>query len=196
LQSGELALGIGLAFGYSNADDIEKLLGTAAALGATSVQPSAGRSLLLIGLRPTAADEVSVAARAAGFVVDSQDPRRHIVACAGSPACASARLPTRELAPAVAHIAGAWLKGSTIVHLSGCIKGCAHPAAATLTVAGPNRLVLNGYAGDPTHGAICSQHLLAGFEQLSAAVAASGGSLSDLKPSDVAQCFSGGSRGK
>ena len=62
-------------------------------------------ALVAIGLSLTAAEKLRESAARQGFVVDANDPRRHVIACAGTPACASARLPTRELAPQVAQAA-------------------------------------------------------------------------------------------
>jgi precorrin-3B synthase len=117
-------------------------------------------------LSPDAVDKLDKSAVAEDFVVDAHDPRRHVVACAGAPACASAELPTRQLAPEVARAIRSWAGTSNIVHLSGCSKGCAHPGPAALTLAGPNRLILNGRAGDTPQATISSAGLMADIERL------------------------------
>jgi precorrin-3B synthase len=77
-------------------------------------------------------------------------------------------LSTRQLAPAIADAAGSLLDGSTIIHLSGCTKGCAHPKAAALTLVGPDRIVVQGCANDAPHGKITPAALLAGLGRLQA----------------------------
>src|SRR5262249_25063237 len=86
------------------------------------------------------------AAEALGFVVRADDPRRVIVACPGKPACASGHIAARALA---AEIAPQLPPQSATVHISGCAKGCAHPAPAALTLVGTERgcgIVHNGSA--------------------------------------------------
>jgi precorrin-3B synthase len=168
LHTGQVALGIALAFGFTEAAVLKRWARVAAACGASSIQASPGRSLLAIGLEADAANELSAAAAAAGFLVRPNDPRRHVVACAGAPACKSARLSTRELAPVIAEAAKPLLDGSLTIHLSGCTKGCAHPNAAALTFVGPDSLVVQGRAGDTPHGTTPIAHFIAGLPALGA----------------------------
>jgi len=65
-----------------------------------------------------------------GLITRADDPRLRVVACSGAPRCREAHADTRALAAALApHLdAGARL------HISGCIKGCAHPKAVPLTL--------------------------------------------------------------
>jgi precorrin-3B synthase len=166
LNTGKVALGVAVAFGYVEAAVLQRLAQHAAACGAMSIQPSPGRSLLIIGLDAAGADELAAAAAAAGLLVRPDDPRRFVVACAGAPACDSATLCTRELAPAIAEAARAFLDGSLTIHVSGCAKGCAHPGAAALTFIGPNRLVIQGRAGDAPHGTTSITDFIAGVSRL------------------------------
>src|SRR6202011_2157573 len=110
----------------------------------------------------------AAAASGAGFIVRPDDPRRFVVACAGAPACNSAKLSTRELAPVIAEAAGPFLDGSVTIHVSGCAKGCAHPGAAALTLVGPDCLVVQGRAGDTPHGTITAAKFIAGLPRLHA----------------------------
>jgi len=147
-KTGAVAQGFALASGHTTADALTRFAKAAAHSGATSVRPTPGRSLLAIGLSRAAAPNLRKAAAAEGFVVDPDDARRHVVACAGKPACGSAKLSTRQLAPDVARAAELLAGTSEIVHLSGCSKGCAHPGRAALTIVGPNHVIINGRAGD------------------------------------------------
>ena len=168
LNTGKIALGVAVAFGYAEAVVLQRLAQRAAACGAESIQTSPGRSLLIIGLDAQSAEELTAAAAAAGFLVRPDDPRRFVVACAGAPACDSAKLSTRELAPVIAEAARSFLDGSLTIHISGCAKGCAHPGAAALTFIGPNRLVIQGRAGDTPHGTTSTAHFIAGVSRLGA----------------------------
>lgn len=170
MNDGRVARGIAPAFGYGEARMLKRLAHTAARCGAASIRPAPGRALLIIGLTPAAADELAAIAAADGWVVQPDDTRRHIVACAGAPACASAALSTRQLAPAIAQAANLLLDGSMTLHVSGCAKGCAHPGAAALTIVGPDRLIVEGRAGDVPQGGISPSNLIAGMGRLQAEV--------------------------
>lgn len=166
LKHAGIALGVALPFGHSTAGALQRLARAAAVRGAESIRPSPGRALLVIGLSPMAAQHLATVAAEQNFIVEPNDPRRHVVACTGSPGCASATLPTRELAPAIALAAGELLDGSITIHLSGCAKGCAHPRRASLTIAGPDRVTLDGTAADREHGTCSPTQLVAGIERL------------------------------
>ncbi len=75
-------------------------------------------------------------------------------------------LSTRQLAPAIAQAAIPILDGTLTIHVSGCAKGCAHPGAAGLTVIGPDRLVVQGRAGDAPHGRTSAAEFIAGLARL------------------------------
>jgi precorrin-3B synthase len=166
LNTGMLARGFALPFGYAAAGALRRLTLTAARCGAASIRPAPGRALLVIGLSAAAAEQFTVAAAQEKLIVQPDDARRHVVACAGAPACASALLPTRLLAAQVAEAAGPLLDGSVTIHLSGCAKGCAHPQAAALTLTGPDRLVVRGHACDTPHSRISPADFIAGLRGL------------------------------
>jgi precorrin-3B synthase len=149
LKDGRFARGVGLPFGFSDAARLKGLASIAEHHGADAVRPAAGRALLIIGLRPDRILEFTAQAAGAGFVVSGNDPRRHVIACAGAPACRSALMATRAMAPLVAEAAQGHIRESTVIHLSGCAKGCAHPAKAALAFVGPDRLVIEGRADEP-----------------------------------------------
>ena len=131
LNDGRVALGIGLAFGQVRAAALANLIDAAHGAGVTEVEPAAGRALLLIGLAPEAAETLRAEAAGLGFLTDPGDPRRRVFACAGRPACASARLDTHALAATLVP-----LLDERTLHVSGCPKGCAHPSKAGLTIVG------------------------------------------------------------
>ncbi len=130
LRDGSLGRGIGLAFGHADARSLERLVDAAAAAGASGFRASAGRTLMTIGLTAEAAPGFVIAAEQLGFITRADDPRRRVIACAGAPVCASAHIASRALAPLIA------AQADCTVHISGCAKGCAHPAPAALTIVG------------------------------------------------------------
>jgi precorrin-3B synthase len=148
LRDGTVALGIGLPFGHSDSDTLQKLIDEAQRAGAVSARPAPGRVLLLIGVPPAQGSGLAAEAERLGFITKPNDPRRRVVACAGAPACAAAEIPTRALAPAIAATARL---GTQTIHVSGCAKGCAHPGSADVTVVGIDGrcgIVRNGRAQD------------------------------------------------
>jgi len=136
LCDGSIALGIALAFGHAHADVLAQLAQVAGAHGVRAVRLAPGRALLLLGVARENAEALAAKAERLGFIVRAADPRRRIVACPGAPACASGLIAARSLAGEISrHLSPS---GDTI-HISGCAKGCAHPAAAALTVVGSAR---------------------------------------------------------
>ena len=154
LRDGSLACGIGLAFGHAEASALEKLAETATAARARGLRTAPNRSLLAIGLTSESAMQFSAAAAHLGFVNRADDPRRHVIACAGAPLCASAYIAARAIAPSLAATAAPYLTDGLTIHVSGCGKGCAHPGIALLTVVGTPEdcaLVANGSARDAAY---------------------------------------------
>ncbi len=149
LRDGFLACGVGLAFGHGEASALEKLTDAAAMAGACGLRTAPDRSLLAIGLTSESAARFLAAAEHLGFVAGADDPRRHVIACAGAPLCASAYIAARAIAPSLVAAAARYLDDGLTIHLSGCAKGCAHPSTAPLTVVGTPAgcaLVANGSA--------------------------------------------------
>lgn len=166
LKDGTFASGFALPFGHTMAAALKRFAQSAADQGVRGIRAAPGRALLAIGSSLTAAETLRDSAAREGFIVDANDARRHVVACAGAPACAAARLPTRELAPEVARAARSFVGTSHEVHLSGCNKGCAHPGPAAVTIVGPDRVVVNGRAGDTPRATVSSAGLIADIERL------------------------------
>ena len=162
LRDGQVALGIGVAFGHADARLLERLIEAAKNTGASGMRTAPGRALLAVGLTPERAPAFAAVAEHLGFIVHAGDPRRHVIACAGAPICASANIPARTIAPVIAAAAASMLDGSISIHLSGCPKGCAHPAPAALTIVGRSLgcgLVVDGSARDAP-GALLSTYTL------------------------------------
>ncbi len=151
LRDGSLACGIALPFGHADADSLLRLTAAARTSGAHGFRTAPGRAMLAIGVTEEQLESFVATAKGLGFIVDAADPRRHVVACAGAPSCASAHIAARTMAPAIAAAAAPYLEGAFEIHVSGCAKGCAHPAPAALTIVGTEAgcaVVANGSARD------------------------------------------------
>jgi precorrin-3B synthase len=125
---------VALALGQMRAGTLHALAGPGHAITLTP-----WRMLLLAGA--TALPEI------AGLVTDPEDPILRVTACTGAPGCPQARGETRRLARTLA----AELPAGRSLHLSGCPKGCAHPAPCDLVLTatpGGYDLIRGGTAAD------------------------------------------------
>ena len=148
LKDGRCAIGVALPFGQADAIDLIGLAAMARANGAAWIATAPNRTLLLGPIDETTGFALATAADHLGFIVDARDARRRVVACPGAPACASGLIAARALAAEIANVLLAAETGLA-VHVSGCAKGCAHPAPAPLTIVGTAQgcgLVTNGLA--------------------------------------------------
>lgn len=132
LRDGTLAVGFALPFGQVTA----AALGEFAARIEAPIRLAPGRALLAVGLDGAAATALHGEARRLGFVADAADARRAVAACPGCPDCAAGEIPARALAEQALAAASVLLDGSIDLHISGCAKGCAHPAPATIGLVG------------------------------------------------------------
>lgn len=83
-----------------------------------------------------------------GLITQPDDPRLSVTACTGAPGCPQGLQPTRDLARRLAP----QVPPGQHLHVSGCAKGCAHPAPCALTLTATEQgftLTHNGRAGDP-----------------------------------------------
>jgi precorrin-3B synthase len=162
LRDCTFAYGVGLAFGHADARSLQRLTEAASAAGARGMRTAPGRALMIIGLTQQSASSFAAAAEAIGFIIHADDPRRHVIACAGAPICASADIAARALAPQIAAAAAPHLDGSFKIHVSGCAKGCAHPGPTELTVVGTSSgcaLVANGTTRDAPFKIVATNEL-------------------------------------
>jgi precorrin-3B synthase len=161
LRDGTLAVGTGLAFGHTDSNALERLVDAAATAGAIGLRTAPGRALLAIGVAPGSAAALTSRAENLGFITRADDPRRGVIACPGAPVCASAHIASRALAPVIAaDVVG--LNG--IIHISGCAKGCAHAAAAALTIVGTAEgcaMIADGIVGDAPFAVVPESELRA-----------------------------------
>jgi sulfite reductase beta subunit-like hemoprotein len=144
-----ILVGAAAAFGEIRADRFKALIERARALGATGLRLTPWRAFLIAGLDPRGAPSMTGSIAKHGLIANADDPRLRVAACPGAPACTHGHRPVRDDA---ARWAPTLPEGDgVILHVSGCAKGCARPAAtaATLTanVTGYD-LILAGRAQD------------------------------------------------
>jgi precorrin-3B synthase len=139
LKNGSSALSVALPFGSMQAEGLIAFARASQGLGAQDIRPAPPRSLIVTGVDRQACAKLQKLAAELGFIVARDDPRTHIAACPGSPACASGRFATRAVAHEIAVTASSLFDGSVSLHVSGCAKGCAHPAPSTLTLVGDEK---------------------------------------------------------
>ncbi|MEM6608103.1 MAG: precorrin-3B synthase [Pseudomonadota bacterium] len=114
---------VGVAFGQVSPSTLVDL----AEISAGSLRITPWRMFFLPGIA-----DVTALAGSSSLVLDPTDALLRVHACTGAPGCPQASVETRGLARAVAAI----LPPSASLHVSGCAKGCAHPAGADLTLVG------------------------------------------------------------
>jgi precorrin-3B synthase len=145
----EGCLGVGLPFGRIEAAALVRLADLSEHHGDGTLRTTPWRALLLPGVAPEAVESIADEVQALGLIPDATDPRLHIFACVGAPACSSASVDARGDAARLA-AAISTTEGRTI-HVSGCVKSCAHRGPAALTLVGRDGrydLVRDGGASD------------------------------------------------
>lgn len=113
---------VGMAFGQMAA---QTLLALAQCAGSGALRITPWRMLLIEGAAqmPALPD----------LITRADDPLLRVAACSGAPQCQHAAMDARAVARALAP----YIPARRLLHVSGCTKGCAHPAAA-LTLVGTN----------------------------------------------------------
>ncbi|ALG74285.1 precorrin-3B synthase [Azospirillum thiophilum] len=123
--------------------------GTLAALASAcaEIRITPWRALILVA--PSA--DAEAVARAHGAILSHADRRLKLTACSGAGGCDVGTTDTHATALAIADRAGPLLDEVRMVHVSGCAKGCAHPAIADVTLTardGRYDVALNAKPGD------------------------------------------------
>ncbi len=165
LVDGSEALIVGLPYGQVRAEALAEFAQAAPA----DLRPAPHQTLIVTGLNKADAGRLRALAETLGLVTRADDPRRAIAACPGAPACASGRFATRPVAEALAPLLAGFGSESIGVHVSGCAKGCAHPAAAPLTLTGREGgigVIVAGRAGDSAEIVLPQAELLAAMARL------------------------------
>lgn len=148
--------------------------------GNGEIRLSFTRGLLLPAFTEQAAQQIASEARDIGFILDDNDPRLSIQACPGKPACASGFMPASEDATRIAKAAAHLLDQGMSVHVSGCVKGCAHPSSSDLTFVGRENgcygIIIDGSSRDEASATLSIEDIMSRLSSLSV-------------PSDIARAF-------
>jgi precorrin-3B synthase len=142
------AFGVGLPFGRIEAHALATLADFSERYADGSLRTTPWRALLLIGIAAVDAASLRDDVTTLGLIADPADPRLNVFACIGAPSCTSATVDARGDAARLAAITGA---SHETLHVSGCIKTCAHRGSASLTLVGRDGrydLIRNGDATD------------------------------------------------
>ena len=125
------AFGLGFPLGATDAASLARMAELAQRFGAGALCVTPWRALVIPGVLARDAAALREAGVALGVIVDGADPRLKVSACVGRPGCARASVDARADAAA---LASPGLRAT--VHVSGCAKRCARPAAADVTLVG------------------------------------------------------------
>jgi precorrin-3B synthase len=140
-------VGVAAPFGSWHADQLHHVADLAERFAEAELRLTPWRAILIPAIASGAVGHVKSECQRTGLITDMSDPRRHIAACAGAPACGSASVETRDIAAALAPL----LRRGDTLHVSGCAKSCASSSAASVTLVGHDGgfdLVRKGKAGD------------------------------------------------
>jgi precorrin-3B synthase len=171
--AGDSILGIAFPYCQASAEQLFAFADSAEAAGATEIRLAPNHCVFVPGLTPQAALELQRAAANLGFLTEPADPRNAIALCAGARGCASGMFDTHRLADLALQNAPDLLDGSFTLHLSGCPKGCAHPASSLLALVGAPSgygLVVNGAASAKPNTYLDEQGIETALKRLAALV--------------------------
>jgi precorrin-3B synthase len=139
--------GVAAHFGSWHADELHHVADLAERFAEAELRLTPWRAVLIPAIASGAIGRIQAECARAGLITDPSDRRRHVAACAGAPACASASVQTRDIAAALAPL----LRPEDTLHVSGCAKSCASSTSACITLVGRDGffdLVPNGRPGD------------------------------------------------
>ena len=142
------ALGLGIPFGRLEGRALDMLADVAEAV-AGELRLSPWRAIFLVAkhIEPALAGHL----HDAGFVLDEDAAIRAVAACSGRPACLHGATASQADAMRLAPLARNFAASGIAFHVSACVKGCAHPRPAPVTLvgcAGAYDLVIYAGAGD------------------------------------------------
>ncbi len=166
-QDNRVAVLAGLPFGRSDAAGLRRFGELAREVGTHEIRVLPWRGLAFCGLSAYAAAPLRETLRNEGLIVEADDPRLAVSACAGAPACARGEVPALADAAVLSEAMAALLADGLGLHVSGCAKSCARPGSADLTLVGRDGrydVILAGRAGDAAMAHLSSQELVRRLE--------------------------------
>ncbi|SFK73669.1 precorrin-3B synthase [Methylocapsa palsarum] len=147
LGEGRLCLGVGAPFGRLSAEMLAAAADAAEIHARGEIRLTPWRALIIPRVAEDRADVLRGLLSRLDFVTERDDPRLAVVACIGASGCDCAAADTQADALYLAPVAK-WLgRAGVALHVSGCEKGCARPAAAPYTLvakAGGYDLIVDG----------------------------------------------------
>lgn len=150
-RDNRVAVLAGLPFGRTDTAGLRRLGQIARNAGLRKIRVSPWRGLAFCGLSADAASLLQEGLRDEGLIVEPDDPRLAVSACAGAPACARGEAATLANAAVLAGAMAPMLADGLSLHVSGCAKSCAYPGRADLTLVGRDGrydVILAGGTGD------------------------------------------------
>jgi precorrin-3B synthase len=150
-RDNRVAVLAGLSFGRTDTAGLLRLGELARDAGIPEIRVSPWRGLAFCGLSADAAHSLQETLRNEGLIVEADDPRLAVSACAGSPACSRGEAPALADAAVLADTIAPLLADGVSLHVSGCAKSCAHPGSADLTLVGRDGrydVIVAGGTGD------------------------------------------------
>ncbi|KFC62148.1 putative precorrin-3B synthase CobG [Bosea sp. LC85] len=136
LRTSRFALVAGLPFGRSDTRTLSRLSEAASTHGVSEIRFSPWRGLAFLGLEPEDAASLTAQCEELGLITRDDDPRLSVQACSGKQACLRGETRTMDDAAVLAEAAASLLAAGLSLHLSGCVKSCAHAGSADLTLVG------------------------------------------------------------
>ncbi|MEJ0092150.1 MAG: precorrin-3B synthase [Methylocella sp.] len=153
IGAGISGFGAGAAFGRLTATMLDAAADAAEIFGLGEIRLTPWRALIAPHIDARRCEALRQHFAAAGFIIDSEDPRLAVAACGGAPACARGTTDSHSDALALASIARRLQRSGVALHVSGCCKGCAKPSATPYTLvanAGLYDLAFNATTHDPS----------------------------------------------
>lgn len=135
-RDNRIAVLAGLPLGRTNVVALRRLSELVRDADIGEIRVSPWRGFAFCDLSAEAAHSLQEALRNEGLIVEADDPRLAVSACAGSPACSRGEAPTLADAAVLADAIAPLLANGASLHVSGCTKSCAHPGSADLTLVG------------------------------------------------------------
>jgi precorrin-3B synthase len=144
-----IVVGVAAPFGDIDSTAFSALIGYAHRAGADGLRLAPWRTFFVTGVSPRGAASLVKEAAKLGFIVEAGDKRLRAAACPGAPACLHAAHALRDDAERWARFLPAG--EGVLLHVSGCVKGCARPVRTAATLVATEEgydLIVAGKAGD------------------------------------------------
>ncbi|CAI3953732.1 Sulfite reductase [Commensalibacter communis] len=135
---------LGVPFGLLKASQLLHLAAIADQYGNKTLRFTPWRSIILPHCSPEALPTLS------DFIITQDDPRLYMTTCPGKPFCIQGQQATID---AVSSLVPIWKNQKSMIHISGCAKGCASPQINPVTLCATKEgynLIFNGKADQET----------------------------------------------